>query len=332
MSSPIARNILSNIGVVVIGRNEGERLLYCLNSFIDDAQHVVYVDSGSVDNSLNVAKGLGIEGIGLDLSIPFTAGRARNEGFYRLLQMSPKLKYVQFVDGDCTLVGDWLNLAATTLETLTDVGVVCGRCRERYPERSVYNLLCDMEWDTPTGETMACGGDFMVRSSLFEEMGGFNTSLIAGEEPELCVRIREKDWKIWRVAEEMALHDANMTCIQQWWKRNVRAGYAFAEAVFMRGRKPEYHGVRASIRIWLWGFFIPVTVLLAALIDLWFVVLLLVYPIQIIRIIAKMGIGKSSSWFYGFFIMLGKFPELQGQIKFLFDKLFMRKSVIIEYK
>jgi len=40
------------IGVVVIGRNEGERLKRCLQSVRGRAACVVYVDSGSTDDSL----------------------------------------------------------------------------------------------------------------------------------------------------------------------------------------------------------------------------------------------------------------------------------------
>ena len=151
---------MNNIGLVAIGRNEGNRLRQCLLSVIGMAQ-VVYVDSGSTDGSVELAKALNVSVVELDLSIPFTAARARNAGFARLLQVEPQIKYVQFVDGDCEVVEGWLNFAQQQLESQPNVAVVCGRRRERFPEQSIYNQLCDMEWATPIGEAQACGGDSM---------------------------------------------------------------------------------------------------------------------------------------------------------------------------
>jgi hypothetical protein len=42
-------------GVVVIGRNEGQRLITCLGS-VSTAAKVVYVDSGSTDGSVQAAR------------------------------------------------------------------------------------------------------------------------------------------------------------------------------------------------------------------------------------------------------------------------------------
>ena len=322
----------TNTGVVVIGRNEGDRLVSSLRSVIDLVHHIVYVDSGSTDGSRSMAEGLGVDVVELDMTIPFTAARARNVGFGHLCHSNPEIMYIQFVDGDCEVIDGWINSAVTSLENESRVGVVCGRRRERYPEHSVYNMLCDMEWNTPVGEAKACGGDFMIRASIFKEVGGFNASLIAGEEPELCVRIRQKGWKIWRIKEEMTLHDANISRFSQWWKRNVRGGHAYAERAYMHGKKSERHCVAESVRIWLWGLIIPISILIAALFKPLFIMLFLIYPMQIIRIAMRMGPTQRSNWSYAFFVMLGKFPEMQGQLKFVFSKFTKSNSKIIEYK
>ena len=65
-----------SIGVVAIGRNEGDRLRVCLTSALRDSNHVVYVDSGSTDGSVAMVRELGATVVELDLSIPFTAARA----------------------------------------------------------------------------------------------------------------------------------------------------------------------------------------------------------------------------------------------------------------
>lgn len=221
--------LADEIGVVVIGRNEGQRLIECLASVKCITDSIVYVDSGSTDESIAVAQSIGALVVKLDLTQPFTAARARNEGVAALEASRPAVRFVQFVDGDCILVHEWISKAIAFLRQRADIAIVCGRRRERYPAASVYNRLLDLEWDTAIGEALACGGDALVRVQAFKAVGGFRPSLIAGEEPELCVRLREIGRKIWRLDEEMTTHDAAMSRFGQWWLRSVRGGHAHAE-------------------------------------------------------------------------------------------------------
>ncbi|RYI23340.1 MAG: glycosyltransferase, partial [Acetobacteraceae bacterium] len=215
------------VGAVIIGRNEGARLIACLASFPIWVRPLVYVDSGSTDGSAEAARAAGADVVALDMALPFTAARARNEGFARLRELgTPEL--VQFVDGDCKVQQGWVEAAVEFLDARPKVGVVCGRRREIRPELSVFNRLCDGEWDTPVGEAKACGGDALMRVKAVAEVGGYDAGLIAGEEPELCVRLRRAGWTVWRIDREMTLHDAAMTRMSQWWKRTRRGGHAFA--------------------------------------------------------------------------------------------------------
>src|SRR5262249_50587947 len=148
----------------------------CLKS-LSTAAVVVYVDSGSTDGSVQLARDLGANVIELDLSVPFTAARARNAGFRRLREMAPDLPYVQFVDGDCELIEGWSDHAISFLSARDDVGAVCGRLRERHPEQSIYNWLCEQEWDLPSGEVFACGGIAVMRANAIETAGMFRDEL-----------------------------------------------------------------------------------------------------------------------------------------------------------
>lgn len=321
------------IGVVVIGRNEGERLERCLTSLLGTAEQIVYVDSGSSDGSVSMAQGLGVVVVALDMTQPFTAARARNAGFQCLQQLLPEMAYVQFVDGDCEVVAGWLAKAQAFLQEQPSVAVVCGRRRERFPQHSIYNLLCDLEWDTPIGEAQACGGDALMRTDAFAAMGGFRPELIAGEEPELCVRLRAAGWKAWRLAEEMTLHDAAMTRFGQWWQRTLRGGHAFAEGAFLHGAAPERHWLRESRRAWLWGLGIPVTVAAASFLLGWLgLLLLLVYPLQVVRLARRGKRAARENWLQAGLLVLGKFPEMLGQVKFLLSRFGAGKTTLIEYK
>ena len=321
------------IGVVIIGRNEGDRLVRCIRSAVSQSNQLIYVDSASTDNSVNVAREMGARIVSLDMAKPFTAARARNEGFERMRNLYPQAEYVQFVDGDCEIAESWLQNASDFLFLHHDVAVVCGRRRERYPQRSVYNMLCDIEWDTPVGDTKACGGDALMRVNAFENIGGFRASLIAGEEPELCVRLREAGWKIWRLDTEMTLHDAAITRFWQWWKRSVRSGYAFAEGAHLHGAPPELHRIKESRSVWIWGLGIPIlTVYLVVFWGAMGLALLLMYPIQILRLAMRTTRSSKEKWWYALFLVLGKFPETIGQVNFLYNRLLGKASHIIEYK
>ncbi|NJK41920.1 MAG: glycosyltransferase [Acaryochloridaceae cyanobacterium SU_2_1] len=328
---------MSGIGVVVIGRNEGERLRVCLVSAISQLPHspIVYVDSGSTDGSAALAQSLGVEVIALDLSIPFTAARARNAGFAALVSKASGLEMVQFVDGDCELVEGWCERAVAALRAEADLALVCGRRRERYPHQSIFNQLCDMEWNTPIGEALACGGDAMIRIAALRQVQGYRDSLIAGEEPELCLRLRRGGWRILRLEAEMTLHDANILRFSQWWRRTVRAGHAYAEGAWLYGLAPEHHWLRESLRSWFWGLILPLALCLSLRVSYgWSAGGFLVYPVLAGRIAWQRRStepASAASW-YALFCVLGKVAEVQGQIQFHCDRLQGQGSQLLEYK
>lgn len=329
--NPLRRLALGDrpsIGAVLIGRNEGDRLVRSLASLQGQVDTIVYVDSGSTDSSLAEATSAGALIVELDTSVPFTAARARNAGFDLLMSADTPPDLVQFMDGDCELQPTWLEAAKAHLKAHPNVAVVCGRRRERYPENSVYNWLIDREWDTPIGEARACGGDALMRTDALKEVGAYNPTLIAGEEPEMCVRLRQAGWKIWRLDEEMTLHDAALTKFSQWWKRTRRGGHAFAQGSFMHGAPPEGHFARETRSALLWGAALPALILLTALvISPWALLALLIFPLQFLRL-ARKGYPRAEAGF----LTLGKFPEALGALEFHLKRLRGQQSTLIEYK
>ncbi|WP_417498663.1 glycosyltransferase [Methylophaga sp.] len=326
---------MKNIGAVVIGRNEGERLKICLESLRKQIHCVVYVDSGSIDSSVEIAKSIGVHVINLDLRIPFTAARARNEGALYIQNHHSQIEFMQFVDGDCEVQSGWLSKALDFLESSDDYAVACGRRRERYPNSSVFNQLCDIEWNTPIGEALACGGDALIRVKAFEHVNGYNESLIAGEEPEMCFRMREQGWRIMRLDAEMTLHDAAMTKISQWWKRHKRAGHAFAESYDLHGQSAEQFRKSDCMRILFWAAGLPLIIAFLCFFHLMFACLLLVYPFQIIRLTLKyfrQFRQLRPSFFYALSNVASKFPQGGGLFSFYINKFRGKTNTIIEYK
>ena len=310
------------VDAVVIGRNEGARLIACLDSLAGQVRRLVYVDSGSTDGSVEAAAARGAHVVQLDMTQPFTAARARNAG----LAVLEAPDFVQFVDGDCELHPDWIATALAAMAAHPNAAVVCGRRRERDPAASVYNRLCDKEWDTPIGPALACGGDALMRFSAVQAVRGFDPTLIAGEEPDLCLRLRRGGGEIWRIDAEMTWHDAAMTRFGQWWQRSRRAGHAFAEGAFRNGAPPDRHWVAETRRALIWGACLPMAALLAGWIHPVGLLILLAWPLQVLRLSRRMG------WEAAFFSVLGKLPEAQGAMAFHLNRLRGRRQGLIEYK
>lgn len=333
MSGPAIRNADARLGIVIIGRNEGDRLKRCLRSCLADRHPAVYVDSGSTDDSVAAARALGAHVVALDLDTPFTAARARNAGLQALRALSPQLRCVQFVDGDCELAPAWLAQAEAFLDAHPDVVAVAGRRRERHPDATVYNHLCDIEWNTPVGEAKAVGGDAMFRADALVRAGGYRDGLIAGEEPELCVRLRAAGGRVWRLDADMTWHDAAITRFSQWWRRTLRSGHAFAEGAALHGGPPERHFVAETRRALLWGAALPIVLLWATAWHPWLAALFLVYPVQWLRLGRRLARqGGPIPWTHAAFLILGRFPEALGAIRFRLAAVSGRASGLIEYK
>lgn len=306
-------------GIVVIGRNEANRLRSCLRSVQSTGLPCVYVDSGSRDGSPEIAEQMKVPVIRMDSQTPYTAARGRNEGMHHLLARHVQLKYLQFVDGDCELDPSWIQRAVAELDREHDAAIVCGRLREANPHSSVYNLLCDLEWNRPAGETPACGGIFMTRIKALQDTGGFNSALSAGEEPELCRRLRNKKWKILRLAVPMAVHDAEMHHFGQWWNRAVRSGCVAMETVLRNAATSEPRDLRRVGSIAFWSIVLPLCTVLSMSFSSWGALLLLAYPIQWFRMYRRrrreISLSRRESRIAASFNFLSKIAEFVGMIQ-----------------
>lgn len=223
-----ANTATPSVSVVVIGRNEGERLVRCLESIqsVDypaKCLELIYVDSGSTDESCNKAESLGAKVISIQPQRPCAAA-GRNAGF-----RAATFDLIHFLDGDTILDRAWLRKAVAPL---SDPSVACvfGRRDEMSPDATVYNFWAHHDWYTPPGDADSCAGDALFRREVLERAKGYDESLIAGEEPDLCYRIRtQQKMRILSVDEPMTLHDMNMTRFGQYWRRCIRTGHAYAE-------------------------------------------------------------------------------------------------------
>jgi cellulose synthase/poly-beta-1,6-N-acetylglucosamine synthase-like glycosyltransferase len=249
-----------------------------------------------------------------------------------------------FLDGDCEVADGWLARAKAEMEARPRAGVVCGRRRELFPEASVYNRLVDLEWDSPIGEAVACGGDSVIRGEAFEQVGGFDPTASAGEEPELCQRLRQAGWSVWRIDAEMTRHDLGMTRFRQWWRRQYRSGYNGLDILTrFPGQDRLFEKDLKRSRIWAIGW--PLMVVGAALIAIlsglsggcifafWCIAFAL--PLQMLRLAFKIRSRVDSprtALAYGVLTMLGKWANLAGQVGYILDRRRGKMARLIEYK
>ena len=320
---------MDNVGVVVIGRNEGERLTPCLNSILHCGIPCVYVDSQSTDSSVETAKKMGVETVVLDDSSPINASRARNTGFSHIIERHPSLVYIHFIDADCELNDDWLQSACEVLDVQQDVSIVVGRLHEKYRNDAIYMRLCDIDWYIKPGYTHKCGGIFTVRRQVYAELDGFDTSLIAGADPEFCHRLGQTGGKILVIDADMGTHDSAMTKFSQWWKRATKVGYAYANGSQWAGKQVK--------SLLVWGVAVPLLItLMSVFLSSWLLLLWLIYLIQIVRVFASdIDIGTSSRYdrfLYSSFCILAKFPQAKGALTYYVKRFLGKRQKLIEYK
>lgn len=332
----------ADVAVVVIGRNEGARLERCLKS-IHPGCRVIYVDSGSTDGSVALATALASEVVELDMRIGFTAARARNAGWQSIEQGGVLPEFIQFVDGDCELENGWLEAAAATLRAEPTLCATFGRLKERFPEKSFYNRLCDSEWDGSAGLVDWCGGNAMFRTQALVSVGGFNPDIIAGEEPDLCLRLAQHGWRVRRIADPMGLHDAAIYRFSQWWKRCERSGHAYLEHVVRHRSKAFPQWRRQVLSIIFWAAALPSMIFVCALASVphWILSLAFIglglsaYLVQIVRMSRRKrreGLAASFSWRSSALTVFTKFAEFYGMVFYLYRRASAARPAPMEYK
>lgn len=320
---------------VVIGRNEGRGLDGSLGSVQTAGLPVVYVDSGSIDTSLDLARAVGVPTLSLDPVRPFSAGRARNEGLHEALRHWPAAAYVLFLDGDCVLAPSFPAAAAQRLSADKECAVVTGHLTERDPDASPYNRLCAIEWRSPTGvmtNMNGLGGIMVARISAFTEMGGFDLDAIAGEEPDLGVRLNLAGYSIVKIDAPMATHDANIKRFRQWWMRAVRSGQAIAHRYARHGHTRFRDGQRELRSILFWGLFLPGVILIALWPSRGLSLLLStgygLLGVRVYRHYVRTGLPPAEARLVTRFILVGKFAEAIGVLRYALSRMRGRFRII----
>ncbi len=327
---------MTSLGFVIIGRNEGERLAACLASIPASDAPVVYADSASTDDSVETARAAGSIVVELDPGLPLSAARARNEGFLRLKNECHDLEYVHFVDGDSVLLPDWIGEAMAEFARDSRIVAVCGRRREQSTSSSIYNRICDVEWCLPReGIASSFGGEVIIRVDAFEQAGGYDDEVIAGEDTELATRLRAGGGSIFQLGVTASLHDAGIRGIGQWLRRAVRCGHAYAQVGHLQEGLPEPVFARARLRTWWYGGVLPALTLALAPASGGLSLLLLglygVQTLRLVRLVRSEGVVRDA-WPWSIACVAAQPANLLGMLLFHLRSRTARGVRIIEYK
>lgn len=331
-------NQIPLISIVVIGRNEGPRLGDCFDAiqrirFPSEKVEWIYVDSGSRDNSMQIAAEAGARVIPISEG-PHSAARARNAGW-----KSARGTYILFLDGDTLIEPDFIEKSLPELAS-DNIGVVFGDLKERYPDHSIYHLVMNRDWNGEYGWTDHCGGNALIKRVVLENVNGYDEALIAGEDNEMCVRIRNRGYQILHLNIPMGLHDLNISTFKGYWKRCFRTGYAYAAVSRKFWYCTEKFWFMKSLHNGLKGLLIFLSLFLLILLinkGSWFVAVLVLigFLTIILRTLCRelrAGIPLKTACLYSWHAHFQHVPIFFGQCFYWFDRLCRRSSDLIEYK
>lgn len=179
-----------DISVVIPAYNEEKYIERCLKSLqrqqFGGNYEVVVSDDCSTDGTARIAEALADRVITHPKS---TISQGRQMG-----AEASKYEVIAFTDADTFIPPDWLSSLASSLEDERVAGVhgnlmpLDGTrlendfCRYVLPPYSKFMVRIN--------KPSVPGANFAVKRKAFEQVGGFNTRLVTGEDVELCNRVK----------------------------------------------------------------------------------------------------------------------------------------------
>ncbi len=317
-----------SISVIIIGVNVEKHIENCVTSVMktdypNDKIEIIYVDGGSNDNSVKIAKSFTyVKTIELNDHHP-TPGKGRNNGY-----KAAKSELIQFLDADTVIHPKWFKTAVPYIKN--NIAAVRGKRIEKYPRKNNYHLIGDIEWHISSGQysdtftegpCRSFGGDVLMLKQILESVDGFDETLIAGEDPDLSYRIRQTGLTIYIINAVMTTHDLNMTSFQQYFKRAYRSGHAYAEIGYRYIRQKEKLNFKELLRITL-GVIVPTVIILVSCFSgccAGFIIALIIIFRPLIKLLimkSKYKLSFGHIFLYGMHLSFAVYPQFLGVLRY----------------
>jgi GT2 family glycosyltransferase len=220
--------------VIVTGRNVQNTLRACLSSIrnleFSDRLHVIYVDGGSTDQSVQIAREF--DNVEILTEQSGTPAGGRNAGLAKA-----RGEICAFTDADCRVSSQWLERARTRLQdpAIGGVGgpllpVTLGSLESRLvyygyssPLGSAGSIQAAVYENVRDARSLSLGNAIFKRDLLMQ-LGGFDTSLRFCEDYDLGARIR--------AAGQRTVYDPAVVVFHEYDKTI----HSFMERLFTYGR------------------------------------------------------------------------------------------------
>jgi len=244
------------VAIIAIGRNEGDRLKSCLRAAMAGARTVVYVDSGSEDGSAEYAASVGCIVVQLDPAQPFSAARARNEGFACVMEHEPDVDLFSLSMATAT----WLTVGSSAASRPSMSGrmwpLPADMCARSIPKQPSITSCATWSGSRCRGRLALAAASSWCAPRLPRSR----------RLPSRCNCRRGT--RVLRAGAACGLEDSAGGCgdgsprcgddaLQPVGRRALRSGHAYAQVAALHGKSDERYYVRDCRRIWIWGLVLP---------------------------------------------------------------------------
>ena len=225
------------ISFIIIGRNEGWRLELCLQSVVKAIKQcslnaeVIYIDSQSNDNSLEISKSYK-EVKSYLITGKYNAAIARNIGVKEAIGDD-----LVFLDGDMEISPEFLDLIIERGENLR-YEFISGNFINNYYDKDDNFLKKDFyrkiycEKDTLQYTT---GGLFAIKREHWERVGGMHNKYKKGQDLDFGFRLAKKGIFLLRKKEVMAQHHTiDYKNKNRLWRSFIDGSYLYPRAILYR--------------------------------------------------------------------------------------------------
>jgi cellulose synthase/poly-beta-1,6-N-acetylglucosamine synthase-like glycosyltransferase len=222
------------VSVIIPVRNDARRLAVCLRSLSEldyaaDRMEVIVVDNGSRDDSAEVARAAGAKVL---LHPDLRVGALRNRGVE-----AARGEILALVDSDHEVPKGWLRAGVNDLVADPDLHMV-GAPYLPPPQGTWVQRIWAVHRlrHAERGEVVwLASGNLFLRKRDFNRIGGFDETLVAAEDVDLCVRLKAAQGRIVSDMRLANIHHGEPPTLWQFFRKELWRGSSGIRAFLAHG-------------------------------------------------------------------------------------------------